>query len=132
MNPTLYGHQIPDYFECALLIGFAFGFTQKHLQLMLKILSGSWHSRHEDAVAALATLRDPMAVEALFAATQWVPDYLEFDDSRALASKAIWALGAIDAPEATDALLKLAESDDLFLSKCASEQVQRRHGGPLS
>ncbi len=123
--------KVPDHIECALIVGFNFGFTQKNLPLLMQILSDSWHFRHEDAVDALATLRSPMAVEALYRATLWVPEYLDFDDSRALASKAIWALGAIDGSEATDALLRLAESGDSFLSQCASEQLKRRDGGVL-
>ncbi|MFD5103330.1 hypothetical protein [Streptomyces albidochromogenes] len=36
-------------------------------------------------------------------ATRWIPEYLDFDEFRALAVKAIWALGAIPGPEARDA-----------------------------
>lgn len=118
--------KVPDNVECALIVGFNFGFTQKHLQLLIVILIEPWHFRHEDAVDALATLKSPMAVEALYGATQWIPKYLEFDESRALASKAIWALGAIDGSDANAALLRLAEGSDSFLSKCANEQLNRR------
>ncbi|MBB2749926.1 UNVERIFIED_ORG: HEAT repeat protein [Rhizobium aethiopicum] len=66
--------------------------------LLLQLLQEGWHFKHEDVVSALADLKAPEAVEALYKVTYWVPSYLEFDDARALAVKAIWALGAIADP----------------------------------
>ena len=73
-------------------------------------------------------LRTPDAVEALFGATQWIPT-LEYDDSRALAVKAIWALGKIPGAEAENKLETLARSGDDILQKTAAEQLERRREG---
>ena len=66
---------------------------EDHLDLLVQLASADWHHKHEDVVSALGQLRSPAAVEALYHAAWWVPDYLDFDESRALAVKAIWALG---------------------------------------
>ncbi len=81
--------------QCALIIGAAFGFGPEHTDILGHLVESDWHFSHEDIVSALDGLRDPAAVSALYSATQWVPEYLNFDESRALAVKAIWALGKI-------------------------------------
>jgi hypothetical protein len=112
--------------ECALIASFVFGITQGHLSPLIAALNEQWHSRHEDVVDAIALLKSPIAINALYASTQWVPGYLSFDDSRALASKAIWALGAIEDGQAQEALERLVSSSDNFLSKRAVEQISKR------
>jgi hypothetical protein len=70
--------------------------------------------------------RAPTAVGALYRAAWWIPDYLDFDESRALAVKAIWALGGtpgIDADEARKRLL-VAE-DDIVRAAARSELMPR-------
>jgi hypothetical protein len=52
---------------------------------------------------------------------------LEYDDNRALAVKAIWALGKIPGSEAEIKLQILARSDNEILRKAASGQLERRH-----
>ncbi|MBR0828142.1 hypothetical protein JQ596_21635 [Bradyrhizobium manausense] len=112
--------------DCSLIVGFVFGFTPEHVVILCRLVDADWHHSHEDVVSALDELRTPAAAEALFRATRWVPKYLEFDDSRALASKAIWALGKLAGGEAESKLAILAASDDEFLRNAALKQIERR------
>jgi hypothetical protein len=113
--------------QCALIVGHAFGFAAEHLDILSRLVDVDWHYCHEDIVSALQTWPTPDTVEALFRATQWIPKSLEYDDSRALAVKAIWALGKIPGTEAETKLEALARSDNAILRKTAEEQLERRH-----
>jgi HEAT repeat protein len=119
-------HGDPTEVEMALIVGFVFGFDTRHLEALIRLESASWHVKHEDVVRALDKIRDTRAIPALVHATKWIPDYLKFDENRALAVKAIWALGWLNSREATDALVQLVSSTDTVLSKNAREQLQRR------
>ena len=93
---------------------------------MLELAFAPWHFKHEDVVTALGQLKSPKAVEGLQAATKWIPEYLDFDESRALAVKAIWALGCIEGPDADAALRELMNDPDPILAESAAGQVKRR------
>ena len=121
-----YRAQDGDGLECALTIGFAFGFAPEHTKTLCHLVEADWHVRHEDVVSALDKLRSPGTVEALFRVTQWIPKSLEYDDSRALAVKAIWALGKIPGTEAETKLETLARSENTILRQNAVEQLERR------
>lgn len=118
--------RIAEDVEWALIVGFTFGFTCETLDSLLELAPSPWHYKHEDVVTALECLNTPKAIEALYLATQWVPDYLDFDDSRALAVKAIWALGHINSPMAEAALNKLKSNSNSILAQAALNQLQRR------
>ncbi|WP_421694509.1 hypothetical protein [Aestuariivirga sp.] len=118
--------QVPEDVECALIVGFVFGFTDDHLDMLLELASAPWHFRHEDVVEALSESKSPKSIEALRVLTKWIPDYLDFDESRALAVKAIWALGSITGTEADAALSELVNDLDPILAESAAEQIKRR------
>ncbi len=120
--------KIADDVECALIVGFNFGFTNESLDLLLQLLQEGWHFKHEDVVSALADLKAPEAVEALYEVTHWVPCYLEFDEARALAVKAIWALGAIAGPRAQTVLLALSKDQNAIIQQNALKQLSMRAG----
>jgi hypothetical protein len=122
-----YTVQNAEDLHCALIIGFTFGFAHGHKDILRRLVDVDWHNSHEDVVEALDGLQAPDTVDALFRATQWIPKSLEYDDSRALAVKAIWALGKISGTEAETKLESLARSDNAILRKAASEQLERRH-----
>jgi len=122
-----YRTQDGEDLECALTIGFAFGFAPEHTKTLCCLVEADWHVRHEDVISALDKLHSPETVEALFRATQWIPKSLEYDDSRALAVKAIWALGKIPDTKAETKLEALARSENAILQKNAVEQLKRRH-----
>ena len=122
-----YRAQDAEDLQCALIVGFAFGFASEQTDILRRLVEADWHYSHEDVVEALDGLRTPDAVDALFRATQWIPKSLEYDDSRALAVKAIWALGKISGSEAETKLETLTHSDNAILRESAGEQLARRH-----
>jgi hypothetical protein len=111
---------------CALIVGHAFSFRPEHTDILCRLVEADWHISHEDVVGALEGLQTPDAVGALFRATQWIPEHLHFDESRALAVKAIWALGKIPGAETEKKLEMLTRSDDAILRENATEQLARR------
>ncbi|MCP4309498.1 MAG: hypothetical protein GY788_32410 [bacterium] len=116
----------PDDVELALIVCFVFGFSEEHLPLLLDLSFADWHFRHEDIVWALKDYKSPEAIDALMHAAQSVPGYLEWDEARALASKAIWALSAIDGRDAERALESLVLSDHHIVADGATAQLARR------
>jgi hypothetical protein len=112
--------------EMALIVCFTFGFTMDHLDLLVQLASADWHRKHEDVVSALGRLRAPTAVDALYHAAWWIPDYLDFDESRVLAVKAIWALGCTPGIEAEEALKRLLIAEDEVVRGRARAQLTRR------
>jgi hypothetical protein len=116
-----------DDLSYALIIGGNFGLVPEHKDVLRRLVEEDWHYSHEDVVSALQTWPTPDTVDALFRATQWIPKSLEYDDARALAVKAIWALGKIPGAEAETKLEALARSDNAILRKNAVEQLERRH-----
>jgi hypothetical protein len=115
----------PADVELALVVCFRFGFSDGHLRPLMTLAFADWHQRHEDVAMALGKLRSPGAVDALVRLAQWVPAYLEFDDGRALAVKAIWALGGIGGDAAHSGLKSLASSECGILAENAIAQLQK-------
>jgi hypothetical protein len=113
---------------CVLVIGFVFGFAPEQSEIFAPLIGADWHKSHEDIVETLKEIgrHDPNTLDALFEATQWVPKYLDYDDTRAFASKAIWAIGEFDGPEAESRLRELAQSDDPVLRSDAQQQLERQ------
>jgi hypothetical protein len=64
----------------------------------------------------------------LYHAAWWVPDYLDFDESRALAVKAIWALGGTPGAEAEQALERLLGAEGEVVREAARAQLARQEG----
>ena len=112
--------------ELALIVCARFGYDAALTPLLLELEPADWHHKHEDVVSMLGKLKSPETVNALYHATQWIPDYLDYDESRALARKAIWALGGVPGPEATQALTLLLEDKDEEVREAAAEQLRRR------
>ena len=104
---------------------FRFGFSDEHLQPLISLAFADWHQRHEEVASALGRLRSPASVDALVHLTGWVPPYLEFDESRALAVKAIWSLGGIGGEAVHRALTSMSASSCTILAEAASAQLQK-------
>jgi hypothetical protein len=75
--------------DAALAVCGTFGITADHLELLVQLASADWHRDHEDVATGLDHLRTPAAVDALYHLAWWIPDYLDWDDTRGLARKAI-------------------------------------------
>ncbi|WP_033824202.1 HEAT repeat domain-containing protein [Kitasatospora sp. MBT63] len=112
--------------DVALVACYRFGFTANHLAPLIELATADWHHRHEDVVTALGELRSPAAVDALYHATQWVPEYLDYDENRGLATKAVRALAATPGAEAERALVRLTEADDETVREAAVKHLARR------
>jgi hypothetical protein len=111
--------------ELALIVCFTFGFSGDHLEPLVKLAFANWHERHEDVATALGRIGSPGSVDALVHLAEWVPAYLEFDDARALATKAISALGSIGGDEAYQALESLSGSTSDVVAETARAQIER-------
>jgi hypothetical protein len=120
------GRRDAEDLHCALIVGHTFGFGPEHTDTLCCLVGADWHFSHEDIVSALDGLGSPHIVDALFHATQWIPDNLKYDKARALAVKAIWALGRIAGNEARQKLEMVLHCDDPVLQKNAEYQLKRR------
>ncbi|MBZ3905473.1 HEAT repeat domain-containing protein [Streptomyces griseiscabiei] len=96
------------------------------MEPLIEMFPAEWHREHEDIVSMLGRLRAPRTVPTLVLATRWVPERLDFDDCRALAVKAIWALGGIPGPEAREALEGLRDDENEIIRENAVKQLARR------
>ena len=116
-----------DDLEDAMAVCFTFGFGAAHFPVLIELSDAQWHSRHEDMITALDSYQSAEAVDAFKRATKWIPNYLDYDESRALAKKAIWALARMDNPKGWAALEKLTESADALVRDAATEKLEMRH-----
>ncbi|NNN34395.1 HEAT repeat domain-containing protein [Streptomyces sp. S3(2020)] len=118
-----------DDVEMALIVhAAADASVEEFLEPLIELFPAEWHREHEDIVSMLGRLRSPQTVPTLVLATRWVPEYLDWDENRALAVKAIWALGAIPGPEAREALEGLRDDEDEIIRENAVKQLARRGG----
>jgi hypothetical protein len=116
-----------DDVEMALIVhGAADASVEEFMEPLIDLFPADWHRDHEDIVSMLGKLRSPETVPTLVLATRWVPEYLDFDDCRALAVKAIWALGRIPGPEAREALEGLRDDENEIIRENAVKQLARR------
>ncbi|MDG9709381.1 HEAT repeat domain-containing protein [Streptomyces sp. DH10] len=119
--------QDADDVEMALIVKAASGApVEEFLELLIELFPAEWHRDHEDIVSLLGTLHSPRTVPTLALATRWVPERLDWDENRALAVKAIWALGAIPGPEAREALEGLRDAENEIIRENAVKQLARR------
>lgn len=109
--------------ECALLVGFGFGFAPKQADLLCGVLEDDWHISHEDIVSALTELRASNAVDALERTAYARYQYLNYDEIFGLARKCTWALADIGTAEAHQALTRLASSDNPLIADYASKRL---------
>ncbi|HEX8343293.1 MAG TPA: hypothetical protein VF657_00935 [Actinoplanes sp.] len=112
--------------EAALIVCGAFGVGPRHLPHLVALLPVDWHKQHENIVTMLVDLRSPDAVGALHHAAVSGPAYLDWNENRPLATKAIWALGVIPGGEAERALTELADDPDEIVRQTAQSQLDRR------
>ena len=115
-----------DDAEAALVVGAVFGRDRRWADCYVQLLESDWHVLHEGAAQGLGGLGNADAVSALVHAAHWVPEYLEFDEARALAVKAIHSLGRIPGPEAEAALRDLLEHEDHDLRARTRRVLDRR------
>jgi hypothetical protein len=89
---------------------------------LLNLLDEKWHKSEEDIVSVLELIKDPASIDKLYEIAINVPDY---DDMRALAKKCMWALSAINVPEALQKLKMLKNSNDSIIKENATFQLEQ-------
>lgn len=110
--------------ELALIVAFIFGFCDEHVSILNSLAFEGWHESHEDIASALGDTRSPTSVPALLHLAVWIPGYLGFDEHRALATKATWALKAIGTNSAQAALRQLAAQNDKVVGAEARARLE--------
>lgn len=101
--------------EYALYIGFHFGFTSKHEDILIHILGDDFHYKHDDVVRALVKIKAKSddAVNALYNCALSEYDYLadeREDDNYMLAWNCIYALAKIGSKYAVEKLKALSRN----------------------
>jgi hypothetical protein len=112
-------------FELALTSAYQLGLTRDLAGPLTQALLMGWHTRHEDVARALQTLKDPVAVDALFEAALSKHDYLEYDEFFGLARKCTWALADIGTVDAKRRLERLAACENAQISAYAQKRLDR-------
>lgn len=124
---SAYNEKNPDDVEYALMIAYKFNLiTERYVDILCNLLESDWHYKHEDIARTLQELKSPKSIESLYRTALTKFDYLEYDNSYALARKCTWALGDINTNEAKKKLELLAESDDEEISNYAIKQLNRK------
>lgn len=98
------------------------GADRDYTDILLSLFDEKWHTSEEDIVSVLELIRDPASIDKLYEVAINVPDY---DDMRALAKKCMWALSAINTPEALKKLKLLQKSDDKIIKENATFQINQ-------
>lgn len=119
----------PVAVEFGLYIAHRFGVAPAHVGVLNALAIAPWHERHEDAVSALAKLRDASSVEPLHQAALLRLPYLEYDESFALARKAIHALKDVQTLSAVDKLGELASGSDAPICGYAQSALRKLADG---
>lgn len=98
------------------------GADRDYTDILLQLLDEKWHISEEDIVSILELIKDPKSINKLYEVAINVPDY---DDMRALAKKCMWALSAINTPEAIQMLRLLQNVDDPIIKENATFQLEQ-------
>lgn len=116
----------------SLSVGYLVGMDARWSAPLADLLVADWHISHEFIAFELGWVGDEGAVPALVHAAHWVPEHLEFDETRQLASKAIHSLGKIPGPVAEGALRSLLNHEDHDLRRTVRRVLDRRLAHPSS
>jgi len=113
-----------DQVECAILLGYKFGFSSSCVPVVCQLILEDWHREHENMASMFQhCLPDPRAVDSLFKTANTQVEYLDFDEAYALAVKCIWSLYTIGTPEAREKLALLAQSPDEIIAGNAQRRL---------
>jgi hypothetical protein len=123
-----YEERDPQDLEYTLLLCFVFNlFNKTYVDILCKVLPEKWHYKHEDIVLILQKLKSPKSIDALYKTSLERFDYLNYDDSYALARKCIHALGDINTPDAREKLKFLSQSQIPIIKEKAEKQLKYKY-----
>ncbi|EFM09168.1 conserved hypothetical protein [Paenibacillus curdlanolyticus YK9] len=121
-----YENREADDVDYALFVGFTFDvFTEDVVAVLCKLIESSWHYQHENIAMILQRLKSPESIPYLYRTALMKFNYLDFDESYALAVKCIWALGDINTIESREKLQLLAQSENDVIRSNATKQLTR-------
>lgn len=113
-----------DDLEYVLLLSFTFDIIDESFsEILCKILLGDWHYKHEDIAMMLQQLKWPPSVDALYETAIRKFEYLDYDESHALARKCIHALSDLNTKESIEKLQLLTESTVSVIKESAEKQL---------
>lgn len=120
---TIIAEQDVEGLSHALTIAYKDGVDKDYTDILVYLLGESWHTEEENIVGLLEEAADPKSIDILYNTAINIPDY---DEMRALAKKCIWALWAIDTPEAIERIGFLKKSDDYIIREAATTALSKR------
>lgn len=112
-----------EYSLSLLLLNEEYSQTDKYVDILSALLNEKWHYKHEDIAVLLQGLKSPRSVDALYNAAVSKFEYLNYDDSYALARKCIHALGDINTEHSREKLKLLTTSDIQIIKEKAEKQL---------
>ncbi|MFM2353877.1 MAG: hypothetical protein RLZZ608_1283 [Actinomycetota bacterium] len=118
-------HRDKDAVQWSMVVCYVFGYEASHLPLLHELAAASWHENHENVASAMDDVGSDESIPFLKHLAEWVPEYLEWDDNRALSTKAVWGIAKMGSPAAHAALFELAQSDDPHVVQAANFQIER-------
>lgn len=119
-----YTEKNADDVEYSLLLGFLLKtFSNKYEEILCKLLSESWHYKHEDIVLILQDLKSAKCIDVLYETVFKKFNYLSYDNTYSLARKCIHALGDINTDYSKEKLKLLAMSDIPIIKEKAEKQL---------
>ena len=113
----------PGDFEAALTYVYHESRLDEVADLLVGALPMVWHRRHEDMAQALQQIRYIPAVGALAEAAITKHDYLDYDNSYALARRCTWALADIGTDEAKSHLQSPSQFGDPTIAGYARKRL---------
>ena len=98
---------------------------RRFVPYLVELIEADWHKRHEDIASCLQKSKDNRATPALLRTAIRKFDYLDYDNSYALARKCTWALADIGTQESRAALEVISRNDDETIAGYAIRRLER-------
>ncbi|TDB64661.1 hypothetical protein [Arundinibacter roseus] len=95
------------------------------LDILVACMAGRWHQQHEDLVHYYKGCFREKDIPVLMELVHFQPEYLEWDESRQLARKCIYAIEKINAEAASLAIKELVASEDETVRYYAQKVLDR-------
>ncbi len=102
---------------------FQYGHHLLFVEPLIMLLELDCHNEHEDITRTLQQLKDERAIDILFSTAKKKFQYLEYNDSKALARKCTWALADIGTLKAKEALSILSKDSDKVIAGYAQKRL---------
>jgi len=113
-----------DDVDCTIMLATRLELLTADLAPVLaELLLETWHHKHEDIARSLQNLCVPESADALASAALIKHEYLEYNDSHALARKCVWALADIGTSRARRHLEELARTSDPEVAAYAQKRL---------